>query len=133
MDGDSLYKMKTDGTSVTKLLDNVYLAEVKDEWLYYVEHNEKEEWINVSRMKLDGTEKSKLVDGEFTTIDGDWLYYRNDGWLYRTKLDGTSAEKLNDVEMWSFYGIYNDYIYYGEYSGAAYRINLDGSNKTKIE
>ena len=132
-DGISLFKMKTDGTGVTKLSDNVALHEVNDGWLYYCEVTEKEEWKDLYRMKLDGAEKSKLADGTFTAIDGNWLYYSNEGWLYRSNLDGSSAEKMNNVKMFTICVIYDNYIYYIEYSGAAYRINLDGSNKIRIE
>jgi hypothetical protein len=132
-DGISLFKMKTDGTEVIKLLENVVMLAVKGDWIYYGEETEKGEYENIKRMKTDGTEQSKLVKGTFTAIDGDSLYYSKDDWLYRANLDGTAAEKMNQVKMWSILGIYGDYIYYGEYSGAAYRVNLDGSNKKQFE
>ena len=69
------------------------------------------------RMKTDGTEQS-TCEGYFYGYDG-ILYYSKDDWLYRANLDGTAAEKMNQVKMWSILGIYGDYIYYGEYSGAA--------------
>lgn len=131
--GISLFKMKTDGTEVIKLLENVVMLAVKGDWIYYGEETEKGEYENIKRMKTDGTEQSKLVKGTFTAIDGDSLYYSKDDWLYRANLDGTAAEKMNQVKMWSILGIYGDYIYYGEYSGAAYRVNLDGSNKKQFE
>ena len=131
--GISLFKMKTDGTEVIKLLENVVMLAVKGDWIYYGEETEKGEYENIKRMKTDGTEQSKLAKGTFTAIDGDSLYYSKDDWLYRANLDGTAAEKMNQVKMWSILGIYGDYIYYGEYSGAAYRVNLDGSNKKQFE
>lgn len=132
-DGKSLFKMKTDGTGAIKLLDNSVVHAVEGDWVYYGEKNEKGEFENVNRMRTDGTEQSKLAEGTFTAIDGDSLYYSKDDWLYRANLDGTAAEKMNQVKMWSILGIYGDYIYYGEYSGAAYRVNLDGSNKKQFE
>ena len=132
-DGISLFKMKTDGTGATKLLDNVELFEVKDDWIYYGEVSEKGERKNIYRMNLDGAEKSKLVDGAFVAIDGDYLFYLKEGWLYRANLDGSTAAKMNNVNMFTICVIYGNYIYYIEYSGAAYRIDLDGSNKTRIE
>lgn len=132
-DGTSLSKMMTDGTGVAKLSDNVGVYAVKDDWIYYGEKTDKGEVKNIFRMKLDGTEKSMLTDGAYVAIDGDWFYYTKENWLYRSNLDGTTVEKMNKVEMWNIFGVYGDYIYYGEYSGAAYRINLDGSNKTRLE
>lgn len=131
--GISLFKMKTDGTEVIKLLENVVMLAVKGDWIYYGEETDKGEYENIKRMKTYGTEQSKLVKGTFTAIDEDSFYYSKDDWLYRANLDGTAAEKMNQVKMWSILGIYGDYIYYGEYSGAAYRVNLDGSNKKQFE
>jgi len=132
-DGTSIFKMRTDGTGATKLADNVELFEVKDDWIYYGEVTEKGDYKNLYRMKLDGTEKSRLADSAITAIDGEWLYYSKDGWLYRANLDGSGVSKMNNVKMWCIFGIYGDYIFYGEYSGAAYRINLDGTNKIRIK
>ena len=133
VDGTSLFKMKTGGTEVMKLSENVVIYAVEGDWIYYGEKNEKGEFENVNRMRTDGTEQSKLVEGTFTAIDGDSLYYSKDDWLYRANLDGTAAAKMNKVKMWNILDIYGDYIYYGEYSGAAYRINLDGSDKNQFE
>jgi hypothetical protein len=132
-DGKSLFKMKTDGTETIKLLDNAVIHAVVGDWIYYGEKTEKGEYENVNRMKTDGTEQTKLTEGVFTAIDGDSLYFTKDGWLNRANLDGTAAEIMNKVKMWNILDIYGEYIYYGEYSGAAYRINLDGSNKKQIE
>lgn len=132
-DGKSLFKMKMDGTETIKLLDNAVIHAVVGDWIYYGEKTEKGEYENVNRMKTDGTEQTKLTEGVFTAIDGDSLYFTKDGWLNRANLDGTAAEKMNKVKMWNILDIYGEYIYYGEYSGAAYRINLDGSNKKQFE
>lgn len=132
-DGTSLFKMKTDGTGAIKLSDNAVIHAVEGDWIYYGKKNEKGEFENINRMRTDGTEQSKLTEGTFTAIDGDSLYYSKDDGLYRANLDGTAAAKLNKVKMWNILDIYGDYIYYGEYSGAAYRINLDGSNKKQLE
>jgi hypothetical protein len=132
-DGINLYKMGTEGTETAKLADNVDLFDVKDDWIYYGEITEKGEHKNIYRMKPDGTEKSKLADGDFTAINRSRLYYLKEGWLYRANLDGSAAEKINNENMFNICVIYDDYIYYIEYSGAGYRSNLDGSNKTRIE
>lgn len=132
-DGKSLFKMKTDGTGAIKLLENIVMLAVKGDWIYYGEETEEGEYENIYRMRTDGTEQTKLAEGTFTAIDGDALYYTKDDWLYRANLDGTAAAKMNKVKMWNILDINGEYIYYGEYSGAAYRINLDGSNKKQFE
>lgn len=133
VDGMSLFKMQTDGTGIMKLLDNAVIYAVEGDWIFYGEKNEKGEYGIVNRMKIDGSGQAKIAEGVFTSIDGDALYYSKDGWLYRANLDGTAAAKMNKVKMWNILDIHGEHIYYGEYSGAAYRINLDGSNKKQIE
>ncbi|MDD4774133.1 MAG: DUF5050 domain-containing protein, partial [Eubacteriales bacterium] len=53
--------------------------------------------------------------------------------LCRADLDGSATEKINNENMFNICVIYDDYIYYIEYTGAGYRSNLDGSNKIRIE
>jgi len=139
MDGISLSKMRTDGTEVTTLSDNVELFTVKDDWIYCGEITEDGVRRNIYRIRLDGTEKSKLADGAFVAIDEGRIYYLKDDWLCRSNLDGSDVEKLNDVlDDVTVEVIYDDYIYYIEntetvHLGPAYRINLDGSNKIRIK
>lgn len=130
----SLYRMKTDGTSQIKLADGkTGMMAVKDEWVYYDEAA-GDKAHNLIRMKTDGTEKTKLFENSsFVSIDGDWLYFSKDDGLYRSKLDGTGAVKLNNVKMWNLIGVWGDYIYYSEYEGPVYRINLDGSGRAALE
>ena len=133
MDGINLMKMMADGTGVVKLTENVEINAAKGDWVYYSELNKEGKYLNLNRMKADGTEKVKLTDGTFAAIDGEWLYYGKDDGLYRSSLDGAGETKLNDVDMWNLIGIWGDYIYYGEYSGAVYRVNMDGSNKIELK
>jgi hypothetical protein len=134
IDGTSLMKMAEDGTGVVKMGDNIEINGFKDDSIYYSEVNQEGKFLNLNRMKQDGTEKAKLAEGAFAAMDGNWLYYsKADEWLYRSKLDGTGEEKLNNVKMWNLIGIWGDYIYYSEYEGPVYRINLDGSNKMELK
>lgn len=137
-----LYKMKTDGTSITKLLDD-YSEDpysVEDEWLYYSGRNDNGDFVDTYRMKIDGTEKTKLSDGLFFTVEGDWLYFEKDGWLYKANLDGTDAIQVFDTDtkddLASLF-IHGEYIYYNYYKlfdvTSTYRVNIDGSNKITIE
>lgn len=134
IDGTSLMKMAEDGTGAVKLGDNIEINGFKDEWIYYSEINQEGKFLNLNRMKQDGTEKVKLAEGGFAAMDEDWLYYgKADEWLYRSNLDGTGEQKLNNVKMWNLIGIWGDHIYYSEYEGPVYRINLDGSNKMELK
>lgn len=132
-DGNNLSRMKTDGTGAERVSERVWIYEIKDGLIYYGEESEKGEIVGAYRMKLDGSEKSKLVDGNFVAIEGDRMYYGKKDGLFRAKLDGSAEEKLNDEDMFNICEIDDKYIYYIAYSGAAYRINLDGSGKVRIE
>jgi hypothetical protein len=133
MDGINLVKMMADGTGVVKLTENVEMNTAVGDWVYYSELNKEGKYLNLNRMKVDGTEKVKLTDGAFAAIDGERLYYKKDDGLYRSSLDGVGETKLNDVDMWNLIGIWGDYIYYREYLGAVYRINIDGRNKVELK
>ncbi|QSX08464.1 hypothetical protein J0B03_11870 [Alkalibacter rhizosphaerae] len=45
---------------------------------------------------------------------------------------GPTVNRLMVEDGWIFYSDDN-VIYYGEYSGAAYKVDFDGNNKTRIE
>jgi hypothetical protein len=133
MEGINLMKMVADGAGVVKLTENVEINAAKGDWVYYSELNKEGKYLNLSRMKADGTEKVKLTDGTFAAIDGEWLYYDKDNGLYRSSLNGAGETKLNDIDMWNLIGIWGDYIYYSEYSGSVYRVNMDDSNKIELK
>ncbi|MCY6356691.1 DUF5050 domain-containing protein [Clostridium sp. ZS2-4] len=72
------------------------------------------------RMKLDGNEKNKILDGKIDNINlvaikDEWIYYNcgTDGnRLYRIKTDGTHKERIFNSRDISFINIEGDYIYY---------------------
>jgi hypothetical protein len=132
-EGSSLSKMKIDGSAAVKLSDNAGIYQVFDEIIYYGEVTDKGEFKDVYRMKSDGTAILKMVEGAFVSVDEDRLYYSNDQKLYSSDLYGKDEKLILEEKMWTILGIYDDHLYFGEYSGAAYKINLDGSNKLRIE
>lgn len=131
-DGADLYRMSIDGTGAAQLAEGAGLYAAEGDWVYFGTQSDKGGLDGISRIRLDGTERARLTDGAFVAIDGPWLYFSQDGALHRSALDGTGVEKLNDVDLWTVFDVAGDHLYFGEYSGAAYRINLDGSNRTRI-
>lgn len=132
-DQKNTYRMNFDGTGKERISDRVFIFYGDDEWIYYSMVNDKEEPVGTYRMMLDGSQPKELSDGVIVDLDEEYLYVVKKDGLYRAKLDGSSPEKLNEEEMWQFFCVGGDQIFYGEYSGAAYRMNLDGSNKVRIE
>lgn len=132
-DQKSTYRMNFDGTGKERIFDRVFIFYADDEWIYYSMVNDKSEPVGTYQMMLDGSQPKELSDGVIVDLDEEYLYVVKKDGFYRSKLDGSSPEKLTEEEMWQFFCVGDDQIFYGEYSGAAYRMNLDGSNKVRIE
>lgn len=132
-DANNLYKVKPDGSENEKVAENVSLFEAQDDWVIYGEQTDEDQYNELYLANSSDDEPQLLATGVFTAINDDWLYYQADGWLNRIKLDGSVTEKLTDEEMWGIFDIEGNYIYYGQYSGEAFRIDLDGGNKTPIK
>ncbi len=103
--GEGLYRVKTDGTNMMKLLDNyIYYSHIDSSGIYYLV------------LKNDPT-----IEGDFT-IDG----------YYKVNLDGTNRQILiNDLVSESLFEVYKDYVYYHQENGM-YRVKKDGTDKKKI-
>jgi hypothetical protein len=114
-DNYSIYKIKTDGSNRTKIIDKeleIYQNSVGEKIMKYDEHS---------------------VD-----TDGKWTYYCNgeDRGIYKRKIDGTEAVKLSSDQVNSIRLVRN-WIYFTVYdfvndSYGLYRIHTDGSDRTKI-
>jgi hypothetical protein len=134
----SLYRIKTDGTENSLVLENSEFAYLSGEWVYYFVSSDKgkgSETLTLCRIKQDGTEKSEIMtlnEGNAPVLYDDWLYYSSDKGLSRMKLDGTRKEKLNDINIWSLIGISGDWMYIQDYGGPIYRVKLDGSVGTRL-
>ena len=128
----NLCKMKTDGSSETKLSNDKagYYFCIADSWIYYINNKDQK----LYKMKTDGTDQTKLGNDDANEIDvtGDWIYYtgNNDGELYKIKADGTGRAKLNTDGMGDIH-IVNDWIYYVNYSDSRklYKIKTDGTGR----
>ncbi|CZQ85562.1 Hypothetical protein Tpal_650 [Trichococcus palustris] len=151
----NLYKVKTDGSEKTKISsDPIGYMNIQGDWIYYSNGTRKEDFKmgniyvpgfgNLYKMKLDGSEKTKISDDilGYINVSGDWIYYVDSvttenssgiANLYRIKTDGTEKNKLNDDET-PFINVVGDWIYYsnGGDSGKLYKMKTDGSGNTKI-
>jgi hypothetical protein len=157
---DGVYKMRTDGTGNTKLInadghDSIGFI-VDGDWIYYTLsrggfYGTNGGWItvesSVNKVRTDGTGRTKLNDDEIYIFDviGDWIYYRSnwdDGLkLYKMRTDGTGITKLNDNQSF-FPQIVGDWIYYSNISNSVhpnnfetygiYKVRIDGTDNTLI-
>jgi hypothetical protein len=135
LEGNKLYKMRNDGTGMTKI-SNDYVSDIKviGDWIYFREIYSS----NLYKIKKDGTGKTRIISDRvyYLKIMGDWIYYSNNsdmGQLYKIKLDGTGKTKLTQDVATYIVGE-GDWIYYTNQSDnwKLYAIKTDGSQKTKL-
>lgn len=114
-----LYKTRTDGTEVIKLIGEASSnINVVDDWVYYVNVDGRKRTL--SKIRTDGTELTRFditnVGPEVSVVD-DWIYYNaydeNNfvNLFYKVRTDGTrvtrlsrgSCESINVVDGWIYY------------------------------
>ncbi len=144
--GGCIYKIRTDGSSEKKLIDDkVDWLLCDGEWIYMAERRESS-WIGVywiySKMKTDGTEKMELlrnIDFVLKIEDG-WIYYMNTNYeIHRMRADGSEDMELCKGDIKYSANIQGSWTYYtcpkrdgDEISYIMYKARLDGSDWTKL-
>jgi len=134
-----LYKIRTDGTNETLMIDGEYDSfSISDGWIYFKHYNTR------YRMKLDGSEREQLQPlpqiKSNSQIIGDWIYYvvLDDSWNYaglaRVRIDGTEEMTITTNRVGEF-NVVGDWIYYSNISDnrALYKIRTDGTGNIKLD
>ncbi len=97
-----LSRIKTDGTQQSNILKiQSFSLEFDDGWLYFANVDDDGKLYKV---KTDGSSLKKVSDNNSIlgcTIIGDWVYYYNEGFLYRVKKDGTEDGKFEYINLCS--------------------------------
>lgn len=132
-------KNKIGNTSAN--INNAGYAAVQGEWVYasYAPDNPAyADKAELYKIKLDGTEKTKLLDYGVNNINvvGEWIYFRdlyNGHKLCKVKIDGTNKTIISN-DMPSFINVIGEWIYYSNDSdgGKLYKIKIDGTNRIKL-
>lgn len=157
-----IYKMRDDGTEKTKFIEFEKLDgsdslefTINDGWLYYtnpVRFNDGEKDEAFYKIRLDGTEKTKLTDKNVFgfIVDKDWIYYyvsnsmvydsttdsysSNDNdytAIYKMKTDGSENQLL--LEEYDLRGVVGEWIYIGVAdSSVLAKIRTDGTELQKV-
>jgi hypothetical protein len=149
---DKLYKIKTDGTQKTLLLnkDGYYLNIVND-WIYYVQESS-----DIYRVKTDGTENTLILHDDLNIgkmdVIGNYIRYlhknqehRTQFLLQRNNLDGTGKVVFEFPYDVREFVTDNEWMYIrdykrddkGDYSlsdtkQVIYKTKEDGSSRTRI-
>lgn len=119
--------IQTTGNSYGNVINRGLVCKNED-WIYYIS---SDNW-NIYKQKLDGSNKTRLVDYscEGINVVNDWIYYSNGSYLYRMRTDGSQNMKILDKIIHEV-NIVDDWIYYSEGVGL-YRVKNDGSIKEKL-
>lgn len=140
---DGLYKMKSDGSTVTSISsDNANYINIIGDYIYYINLSNGN---SIYKIKTDGTSKHKILASSSKSINivGNWIYYcksTENGLnfrLYKINLDGANDTKIsNDSVVGGDFIIVNDLMYYKINSDNGgedlYSSKLDGSDKRKL-
>jgi hypothetical protein len=144
-DVGSIYRIKEDGTSKMKIIDNYVESTYRktpiysDGWLYYYGRSKDGKFYGFFRIKDDGTEEG-LLDGIGTdtgmpaemVVDSGWIYILKTNQLIKMKLDGTNKTEIKDSEVSGYdennLQISGDFMYFYSQSGRIYKMKKDGTN-----
>lgn len=135
-----LYKIKTDGTGQTQVVDNEIIKMASsDDRLYFAVSGFDGEFPMGTLMSLDFDNGELTVyDAEVNdiTIHGDWIYYperRDDQKLYRMKQDGSDMSQIGKgivIYADTSYQIYDDWVLYN--TNGSYLASIDGGHSLKL-
>ncbi|MBV7271434.1 cell wall-binding repeat-containing protein [Clostridium sp. PL3] len=136
-DGNKVYRIKDDGTELTKISDDYALnINIADNHIYYSNSSDSGK---IYRMNLDGSDKTKIIDkySVFTVVKN-YIYYsyknQQESGFYRINTDGSNNTKLSNDYTYYSMSIADNYIYYANSNDndSIYKMKIDGSGKTKL-
>ena len=129
-----LFKMKSDGTNMTKLSDGEHKSiNVVGENIYTLTDE------GVYTVKTDGTSGHIIPGisadryGMILVLDETIVYLNVNGQIYRNSVDGKNPQKIASVNAYGFY--YHDgWLYYGinDTSYTIQKVKMDGSSTTGV-
>jgi hypothetical protein len=143
----SIYRLNVDGSENPVVVSNVSANGicVVDDWIYYTaprsgSYNQG----GIFKMKTDGSNNTNIASGtsQFINIEGDFIYYLksepSSSNIYRANIGESNIEGRNTNETKLSSGNINSFIvdnhciYFVMTNDGLYKMNTDGTNKTKI-
>jgi len=129
-----LFKMKSDGTNMTRLADGEHKSiNVVGENIYTLTDE------GVYTVKTDGTSGHILSGipadryGMILVLDETIVYMNVNGQIYRNSVDGKNPKKIASVNAYGFYYL-DGWLYYGinDTSYTIQKVKMDGSSTTGV-
>ena len=137
-------KIKTDGSSYTKLSKNKYSSRlnVQGDWIYYIDEDPSKDWDNQNKpykIKTDGTEEQKFNNEScgfsscFIATD-ECVYQSTYDEMMKISHDGVVIKKITLPDDFYSACVQDDWIYYfGDGNMVPIlKMKLDGSSNRKI-
>jgi hypothetical protein len=136
-DNQELYKIRTNGTDITKIsvINDIQRINTVGNYIYFDRYYSDGFFkVNINGSGLTQLSKSNLYGWNVT---GDWIYYTipvgynsiNANKLYKMKTDGTNIIQLTDYGIGNF-NVANDWIYFAKISDPDHycRLRVDGTS-----
>jgi putative cell wall-binding protein len=151
-----LYKIKTDGTSKTKINfgteDSFICLDVNDvvvieDWVYLSLLNKAEHVNQLCRIKTDGSTVQKVLSSSprFFSIEDGWIYYYDKTYqkINKAKVDGSTEKVLYTIPYSNYYlcsiNVSNGYVYFTNDTQSEstdelgiYKMKTDGSELVQL-
>ncbi|GLC31058.1 DUF5050 domain-containing protein [Clostridium omnivorum] len=143
---NNIYKLKVDGSEDPVPIPNATASSicVVGDWIYYTECNPNFNMNTsviggINRIKTDGSNKAIIAPGpvQMLNIEEGFIYYlkadQGSGTIYRTSIEtpNNNETKLSNSNVSKFI-VDNHCIYFTISEDGLYKMNTDGSNKTKV-
>lgn len=127
-----IYRMKPDGSDVSKISDEAALSMlIVEDWIYFSNFDYR---MMLFRMRLDGSDV-ELVSSKSTglgILKDEWLYVSSQNELFRVRTDGTGYMKLSNAIRFRIAGE-KIIVGFEETAGSGVlTMDLDGKNKVEI-
>lgn len=136
--GVKLYKVRTDGTGLSKISDNATFSNIfaHEDWIFYINAKDNRALYKV---KMDGSENVKVTDSmgiETIRYSDDSIYFIDkcrDNYLYEIDTNSSNISPVSNDRM-RYITIIDDWIFYTDtiHNNGLYKIKKDGTKKTKI-
>jgi hypothetical protein len=130
-----LFKVRLDGGQRTLIANGpCYDINVVDGWIYYTNgHYYVDPKDVIYKVRTDGTDKTKLSEGDSIIVADDWCYTTVKGALYKMRPDGGGRVRLTEDSCGGF-NVARGWIYYQNRSAGnkLFKIRTDGKDKVKL-
>lgn len=134
-DNYNIYKAKTDGSNLMKLVD----ARLEgfgnlQEWIYFIDTNNFGTKAKLARIKWDGSNKEILSEENVNSfcMNEHNIFYVYENNIYKINKDGKLKTKVVSMDEDIYHiKIYEDIIYFNDRKGL-YSITNEGKNLTSI-